>query len=44
MKTVVDCLVVALGLVLCRMFLGGLDGIREESIITAAVRGKLVGI
>ena len=44
MKTVIDCLVVAIGLVLCLVFLGELDGIREGTIITAAVTGKLVGI
>jgi len=44
MKTVIDCLVVAIGLVLCLVFLGKLDGIREGTILTAAVTGKLVGI
>lgn len=44
MKTVVDCLVVAIGLVLCLVFLGKPDGIREGTIITAVVTGKLVGI
>ena len=44
MKTVVDCVVVATGVVLCFVFLGGLDGIREGTIITAIVTGKVIGI
>lgn len=44
MKTVVDCVVVLTGVVLCFIFLGGLDGIREGTIITAIVTGKLVAI
>ena len=44
MKSVVDCAVVAIGVVLCFVFLGGLDGIREGTIITAIVTGKLVGL
>ena len=44
MKTVVDCVVVATGVVLCFIFLGGLDGIREGTIITAIVTGKVIGI
>ena len=44
MKTVVDCVVVIAGVVLCFVFLGRLDGIREGTIITAAVTGKIIAI
>ena len=44
MKTIIDCLVVLTGIVLCFLFLGKLDGIREGTIITAVVTGKLVAI
>lgn len=44
MKTVVDCIVVFTGIVLCFLFFGKLDGIREGTIITAAVTGKLIAI
>ena len=44
MKTVVDCIVVATGVVLSFLFLGKLDGIREGTIITAAVTGKLIAV
>lgn len=44
MKSVVDCVVVAIGVVLCFVFLGRLDGIREGTIVTAIVTGKLVGV
>ncbi|MBE6976573.1 MAG: hypothetical protein E7439_05190 [Ruminococcaceae bacterium] len=44
MKTVVDCIVVAIGTALCFIFLGGLDGIREGTIITAIVTGKVIGL
>ena len=44
MKTVVDCLVVLTGLVLSLVFLGKLDGIREGTVITAAVTGKLIAL
>ena len=44
MKTVVDCIVVLTGLVLSFVFLGRLDGIREGTIITAVVTGKIVGL
>lgn len=44
MKTVIDCVVVFIGVVLCFLFFGKLDGIREGTIITAIVVGKLVGI
>ena len=44
MKTVVDCIVVATGVVLSFVFLGKLDGIREGTVITAAVTGKLIAV
>lgn len=44
MKTVVDCIVVLTGVVLSFVFLGKLDGIREGTIITAAVTGKLIAM
>lgn len=44
MKTVVDCVVVLTGVVLSFLFLGKLDGIREGTIITAAVTGKLIAM
>ena len=44
MKTAIDCLVVILGVVLSFAFLGVLDGIREGTIITAIVVGKLIAI
>lgn len=44
MKTVVDCVVVAIGVILCFLFLGGLDGIREGTIITAIVTGKVIAV
>lgn len=44
MKTIVDCLVVGIGLVLCFVFLGRLDGLREGTIITAVVTGKVIAI
>ncbi len=44
MKTIVDCIVVGSGIVLCFVFLGGLDGIREGTVITAMVTGKLIAI
>jgi len=44
MKTVIDCVVVLTGVVLCFVFLGKLDGIREGTIITAVVTGKLIAI
>jgi uncharacterized membrane protein YczE len=42
MKTVVDCIVVGTGIVLCFVFLGGLEGIREGTVITAVVTGKVI--
>lgn len=44
MKTIVDCLVVGIGLVLCFAFLGKLDGLREGTIITAVVTGKVIAL
>lgn len=44
MKTIIDCLVVVIGLILCFVFLGGLDGLREGTIITAVVTGKVIAI
>lgn len=44
MKTIVDCVVVGTGIVLCFVFLGGLDGIREGTVVTAAVTGKLIAL
>lgn len=41
-KTIVDCVVVGTGLVLCLVFMGCLDGIREGTIITAVVTGKII--
>lgn len=42
MKTIVDCVVVASGIALCFLFLGGLNGIREGTVITAIVTGKII--
>lgn len=42
MKTIVDCVVVGTGIVLCFVFLGGLNGIREGTVITAVVTGKII--
>ena len=44
MKTVVDCVVVLTGIVLCFVFFGRLDGIREGTILTAMVTGKLIAL
>ena len=44
MKTVVDCIVVGTGLALSFIFLGRLDGIREGTIITAVVTGKVISL
>lgn len=44
MKTVIDCVVVVTGVVLCFLFFGRLDGIREGTVITAVVTGKLIAI
>jgi len=44
MKTAIDCLVVLIGAVLSFVFLGKLDGIREGTVITAVVVGKLIAV
>ena len=44
MKTIVDCIVVGTGIVLCFVFLGKLDGIREGTVITAVVTGKIIAL
>lgn len=44
MKTIVDCVVVGSGIVLCFVFLGGLDGIREGTVITAVVAGRVIAV
>ena len=44
MKTIVDCVVVGTGMVLCFVFLGKLDGIREGTVITAVVTGKIIAL
>lgn len=44
MKTIVDCVVVGTGVVLSFVFLGRLDGIREGTIITAVVTGKIIAL
>lgn len=43
-KIVVDCSSVALGIVLSFVFLHGLLGIREGTVITAIVVGKIMGV
>lgn len=44
MKTVIDCVVVMTGVILCFVFFGKLDGIREGTVITAVVTGKLIAV
>lgn len=44
MKTIVDCIVVGTGIILCFVFLGRLDGIREGTVITAMITGKVMGV
>ena len=44
LKTFLDCLIVLTGVVLCLVFLGEVTGIREGTVITAMVAGKLVGL
>lgn len=43
-KTLFDCASVLVGLTLCFLFLGKLTGIREGTIITALLVGKLMGL
>jgi uncharacterized membrane protein YczE len=44
MKTLVDCSSVLLGAVLSLLFLGRLVGIREGTILTALLVGKMMGV
>lgn len=44
MKIVVDCVVVAAGVALSLLLLGGLVGIREGTVITAIVTGKVMAL
>ena len=44
MKTIVDCIVVVTGVLLSFTILGRLEGIREGTIITAAITGKVIGL
>ena len=44
LKTITDCVVVLTGIVLGLLFLGGVQGIREGTLITAALTGKLVAL
>ena len=44
MKTIIDSLVVLIGVLLGLLLLGRLDGIREGTIITAVITGKLVAV
>lgn len=43
-KTLFDCASVLVGMVLCFLFLGRLVGIREGTVITALLVGKMTGI
>ncbi len=44
MKTLFDCTSVLVGAVLCFLFLGKLVGIREGTVVTALLAGKIMGI
>ena len=44
MKIIIDCIVVALGVALSFLFLHSLVGIREGTVITAIVTGKLMAV
>lgn len=44
MKVIIDCVVVAVGIALSFLFLHRLDGIREGTVITAIVTGKLMAL
>jgi len=44
MKTITDCASVALAIVLSFAFLGRLDGIREGTVITALLVGKMIAV
>lgn len=43
-KTLFDCTSVLVGITLCFLFLGGLTGIREGTVITAMLVGRIMGI
>ena len=43
LKIVTDCIFVLLGIVLSGFFLGGIQDIREGTIISAIVTGKIIG-
>ena len=43
-KTLFDCTSVLVGMVLCFVFLGRLVGIREGTVVTALLVGKMTGI
>lgn len=44
MKIIVDCIVVAAGVVISFLFLHRLEGVREGTVITAIVVGKLIAL
>lgn len=44
MKMVIDCLVVLVAVVLSLVFLGTLDGIREGTVLTAMLVGRLIAV
>ena len=44
MKMAIDCTIVLTGVVLCLVFLGRLDGVREGTIISAVAIGKMAGV
>ena len=44
MKIIVDCFVVVAGMILCLVFLHGIVGIREGTVITAVVTGKVIAL
>ena len=44
MKTLVDCTSVLVGAVLSIVFLGKLVGIREGTVITALMAGRMMGV
>jgi len=44
MKIIVDCIVVVAGVILSFLFLHKLDGIREGTVITAIVTGKIIAL
>ena len=41
---IIDCLVVGVAIALSFLFLGGLSGIREGTVITAVVVGRVIGL